>query len=147
MTERRDTTALAVALLAAYVAQAAVGLEVPWLIRLQTVDAYKVATGCVLVSYLVVQWSAVPHRRELHKLLGALAPLVLYAHASRFAFGYLTWLVAVYLGVGVVGLLHEPIVARRARRLFTWWFVIHLALAILLLVLVGYHVVIAIAYE
>ena len=50
-------------------------------------------------------------------------------------------------GVVAVGLCHQPIAARRARGLFTAWFVVHLALAVLLVVLVGYHVVIAIAYE
>ena len=147
MTERRDPTALAVALLVAYVCQAAVGLEVPWLIRLQGQETYKLVTGSVLVVYLGFQWSAAPHRRQLHRLLGAFAPLVLYAHASRFGFGYLGWLVGVYLGVGSIGLLHQPIVARRARRLFTAWFVTHLALAVLLVILVAYHVLIAISYE
>jgi hypothetical protein len=147
VTARRDTTALAVALLAAYLGQAAVQLEVPWLLRLQAQDTYKLATGGVLIAFLGLQWSAAPHRRELHKLLGAFAPVVLYAHASRFAYGYLVWLVAVYLGVGAVGLLHQTIIARRARRLFTCWFVTHLALAILLIILVGYHVLIALAYE
>jgi hypothetical protein len=78
--------------------------------------------------------------------IGALAPLVLYAHASRFGYGYLAWLVAVYLGIGAVGLMHRPIVSRRARRLFVAWFVAHLALSVLLLVLVAYHVVIVVAY-
>jgi hypothetical protein len=147
LTARRDPTALAVGLLVAYLAQAAVRLEVPWLLRLQAEDAYRVATGCVLICYLALQWSAVPHHRERHKLLGAFAPLVLYAHASRFAYGYLVWLAAVYLSVGAIGLLHQPIAARRARRLFTAWFVTHIALAVLLVIIVGYHVMIAIAYE
>jgi hypothetical protein len=143
----REPTALGVALLAAYLGQAAVQLQVPWLVALQAQDAYKVATGCVLLVYLAAQWSARRDRRGLHELLGSFAPVVLYAHASRFAYGYLAWLAAVYLGVGGVGLLYRPIAAHRARRLFTWWFVVHLALAVLLVILVGYHVVIAIAYE
>ena len=147
MTTHRDVTALAVALLAAYLGQAAVQLEVPWLVALQADDVYKVASGAVLVVYLALQWTFARHRRELHKLLGALAPAVLYAHASKFAYGYLTWLLAVYLGVIGVGLLHQPVIARRAKTLFTWWFVTHLALAVLLAILVGYHVLIALAYE
>jgi hypothetical protein len=147
MSERRDTTVIAVALLAAYLGQAAVQLQIPWLAELQAQDWYKLVTGGVLVGYLALQWSAAPQRRELHKLLGAFAPLVLYAHTTRFAYGYLAWLVAVYLGVVAIGLLHAPIVGRRAKRLFTGWFIAHLALAVLLVILVAYHVVIAVGYE
>jgi hypothetical protein len=147
MTRRHDPTALAVGLLVAYLAQAAIGLDVPWLLRLQADDTYKIATGCMLVAYLGLQWSAGPHHRERHKLLGALAPLALYVHASRFAYGYLVWLAAVYLSVGAIGLLHQPITVRRARRWFVAWFITHVALAVLLVILVGYHVLIALAYE
>ena len=147
LNERRDPTPLAAVLLVAYVVQAAVRLEWPWLVALQAQDAFKVATGCLLVIYLWLQWSIAAHRRHLHSWLGAFAPVVLYLHATHFAFGYLVWLAAVYLGIGAIGLLHRPIVARRARALFTWWFVIHLALSALLIVLAVYHVVIAVAYE
>lgn len=145
--ERRDTTTLTVALLAAYLGQAAVGLEVPMVVRWQADETYKAITGLVLVAYLALQWSSTLRKRGLHELFGAFAPLVLYAHATRFAYGYLVWLLVIYLGVGAIGLVHRPIVARRRRTLYVWWFVAHIAMSVLLVVLVAYHVVIAIAYE
>jgi len=147
MTPRRDATALGVGLLVAYLAQAAAGVQVPWLVRLQANDLYEIASGIVLAGYIGLQWSGVARHRQRHELLGACAPIVLYAHASRFAYGYLVWLAAIYLGIGAVGLLHRPIVERRARAPFTWWYLTHVALAMLLIVLAGYHVLIAIAYE
>jgi hypothetical protein len=134
------------ALLAAYLGQAVAHLDLPWLTRMQAHDSFKLATGCVLVVYLWLQWFLAT-RRRVHTALGALAPAVLYLHTTRFAFGYLAWLVTVYLGVAAVGLLHRPIVAHRARALFTAWSITHLALSVLLIVLAAYHVVIAIAYE
>ena len=144
---RRDPTVLAAALLAAYLGQAVMGLEVPWLVALQGHEVYKLATGGVLIVFLAMQWMFARRHRELHVWLGAFAPLALYAHATQFAYGYLAWLVVVYLGVGAVGLMHRPILAHRARRLFVAWFIVHLAFSVLLLVLTAYHVVIAIAYE
>jgi methionine sulfoxide reductase heme-binding subunit len=144
---RREPTLLAVALLAAYLGQALMHLDVAWLAAWQRDETYKLATGGALLAFLAMQWLFARRSREVHLWLGALAPLVLYAHATRFAYGYLAWLVAVYLGVGAVGLLHRPIITRRARRLYIAWFIAHLALSVLLLVLAAYHVVIAIAYE
>jgi hypothetical protein len=144
---RREPTLLAVALLAAYLGQAVMNLDFAWLVAWQRDEIYKLATGGALVAFLAMQWLFARRSRDVHLWLGALAPLVLYAHATKFAYGYLVWLVAVYLGVGAVGLLHRPIVTRRARRLYIAWFIAHLALSVLLLVLTAYHVVIAIAYE
>ena len=147
MTERRGPTTLGAAMLAAYLGQAIAGLEVSWLVELQHQETYKLVTGAILIAFLGLQWRLATRRRELHVWLGAIAPALLFLHATRFAYGYLAWLVTVYLGVVAVGLCHRSIVAHRARRLFVAWFVTHLALSVLLIVLAGYHVVIALAYE
>jgi len=154
--ERRDRviTALGLVLLAAYVAQAALRLDVPWLLALQAGDPYKFASGGVVAGYLYFQWRIGTRRLfdpkravTRHKLLGALAPVVLYAHACRFAYGYLLLLAVVYLGMIVVAFANGPLLRYHTRRLFTAWFVIHVASAVALLVLGAYHAVIAIAYE
>ncbi|MDQ3365147.1 MAG: hypothetical protein M3680_06945 [Myxococcota bacterium] len=150
----RTVMALGIALLLGYVVQAALALEWSWLARLQANDAYKISSGCGLAGYLVVQWS-VARRRLLdpvgavarHRLYGAFAPLVLYLHASRFAYGYLLVLALIYLSMVCVGLVHRPVLALRVRWLFTWWVVLHVATSVVVVVLGGYHVVIALAYE
>lgn len=139
-------------LIAAYVVQAWFGLAWPWLAHHQDDDTYKAISGCVLAGYLGWQWWLGARRLvdpvgavRRHKLAGACAPLVLYAHAARPGYGYLLVLAAGYLSVAFVGLLHGA--AMRARRVFALWFIVHVATATLLLILGAYHVVIAIAYE
>ena len=139
-------------LLALYVAQACVGFEWPHLASLQQDDRYKVTSGCVLALYLLHQ-SFVARRRIFapitalfwHKLAGALAPVILYLHASHFGYGYLLLLSSAFIGTIGLGLFHR--FAMRARWLFTAWFVLHVATVSTLLVLGGYHAVIALAYE
>ncbi len=149
-TSRRDlgVLVLASALLLLYAVQAHWNLEWSLLARAQADDRYKLASGGVLAAYLYFQWS--PRRRidpARHRLAGAFAPVVLYAHATRSGYGYLTILCAVYLGTALAGTLHHPVLLARRRWLFTAWFITHVALATVLVLLAGYHVVIALAYE
>ncbi len=143
---------LGTCLLGLYVAQACLHYEWPLLASLQHDDRYKVTSGCVLALYLLHQ-SFVAKRRIFapitalfwHKLAGAVAPVILYLHASHFGYGYLFLLSSAFVGTIGVGLLHR--IAMRARWLFTTWFVLHVATVSSLLVLGGYHAVIALAYE
>ncbi len=148
----RIVLAIGIALLALYLAQAAWHVEWSWLVRVQERDGYKIASGILLVGYLRLQWLVTTRRRFdpgravlLHRLGGALAPLVLYVHATRIGYGYLVLLVAVYLGTVMTGLVYHPV--RRSRWLYTTWFIVHLVGATALIALVLYHAVIALAYE
>jgi hypothetical protein len=154
VTDRSDriTAIVGGALLALYVAQAQLDLQVPALAALQRDERYKVVSGSLLAGYLLYQ--TLMGRRRIydqvgvvfwHKLAGALAPLLLYLHATHFAYGYLILLTGLYLGTAGLGLLHK--VALRQRTLYTWWLIIHLATACSLVVLSGYHAIIALAYE
>lgn len=154
--DRSDRIVLVVGalLLALYVVQGWLGLEWPALARLQADKVYKVASGTLLACYLLHQ--AFVGRRRLydpigalfwHKLAGACAPLVLYLHASRFAYGYLLLLSIGFVTTIALGLAHRAVLRTHVRALYTWWFILHLATSSSLLVLGGYHVAIALAYE
>ncbi len=153
-TDRSDLIALSTGsvLLALYVVQGIAHLEWPLLVQLQRGDVYKVVSGSVLGIYLLHQ-SFMAKRRVFdpigvlvwHKLTGAAGPLLLYAHASRFGYGYLFVLTSLFIGTVGFALLHRVVL--RARWLFTTWFVVHVATASSLVVLGCYHVVIALAYE
>lgn len=157
MAKRRNDGVIALiacGLVVAYIVQACAGLEVGWLVRLQDDDRYRALTGVLLAAYLALQASLGARRLRdpagavsRHKLYGAVGPVVLYVHASRFAYGYLLVLVLFFLGTMLFGLLHRPVLALRARRLFTVWFVMHVAMSTLLLVFGAYHAVVALAYE
>ena len=134
-------------LFVAYVVMAGF-IEWPWLEALQQDDTFKVVTGLGLAVYLHQQWSMIGHRDVgRHRLGGALAPLVLYLHASHFGYGYLILLALIYLGSMGSGLLHGPVVGLRTKWMFTLWFVVHVATSVMLVLLGGYHVIIALAYE
>ena len=141
-------------LLALYIAQGCLGLQWQPLASLQEDDTYKIGSGAVLALYLLNQ-SLIARRRIFapisvlvwHKLLGALAPVVLYLHASRFGYGYLLLLSISFAVTVGLGLLHRPALHAPSRWLYTWWFILHVATSSSLLVLGGYHVVIALAYE
>lgn len=138
----------------AYLVQARLGLTWPALAQLQADETYRVGSGLVVAAFLIFQWS-VATRRALdpvravarHRLAGALAPLVLYLHASRFGYGYLLVLASIFLGTVVLGLLHGPMLGFRARWLFTVWFVLHVTTSLVLVIVGGFHVAIALAYE
>ncbi len=152
---RGDTAlfVLGVLLLGGYVT-AATQVELPWLVALQADDQYRVSSGIVLGTYLVFQM-LLGARRVVdpggaiarHKIAGALAPVVLYAHASHFAYGYLLVLAAAYLGTSGLGLAHRLVLRVRARWLYTSWFVLHVATSVALVFLVVYHAYVALAYE
>ncbi len=145
---------VALGLLAAYVVQASLHLDLDPLTRLQQNDLYCALSGMLLAAYLLFQARLGARRLRdpagsvsRHKLYGALAPLVLYMHAAHFAYGYLLVLVLLYLGTMLFGLMHRPVLALRARTLFTVWFVLHVAMSTFLLVFGAYHAVVALAYE
>ncbi|MBA2539359.1 MAG: hypothetical protein H0V17_06980 [Deltaproteobacteria bacterium] len=146
MKARRDLAVLVLAttLLLLYALQASLHLEWSLLARAQAGDTYKLVTGLAFAGYLYFQWSA---RRSRHQLAGAFAPLVLYVHSARFGYGYLALLVSIYLATTLAGTLHQPVIAMRRRGLFTAWFIVHVSLATVLVMLAGYHVLIAVAYE
>lgn len=154
--DRNDRIILLVGatLLALYVGQGVFHLECSALVRVQQDDRYKVVSGGMLAVYLLHQ-SFMARRRVFdpigvvfwHRLAGALAPVVLYLHASRFGYGYLFVLVSLFIGTIGFGLLHGVILRARARWLFTLWFVLHVATSASLVVLSGYHALIALAYE
>ena len=154
--ERSDRISFVIGtlLLVLYVAQGWLELEWQPLASVQADLRYKVVSGGVLALYLLHQ-SLIARRRIFepittlvrHKLAGAFAPLVLYLHASRFGYGYLLMLSLVFIGTVGLGLLHRPVMRAHARWVFTWWFVLHVATSASLVVLAGYHAVIALAYE
>jgi methionine sulfoxide reductase heme-binding subunit len=149
----RIVLALGIVLLVGYLVQARLAVEWPWLAGLQANDTYKVISGLVLGAYLYWQWSVASRRQfspravSHHKLGGALAPAVLYMHASRFGYGYLLLLGLCYLGTAMIGLLDAVSRRLRARWVYTLWFVVHVSTATILVMVGGYHVVIALAYE
>ncbi len=126
---------------------------------LQAVEAFAIATGLVCATVLGLEFRLSAARMEKrpvgpdairsHRILGALIPVALLIHAPGIGYGYLPVLVGALVVVVSLGLAARGARAlhRRVRWLYDAWFVTHIAASVLLVVLVAYHAVIAIAYE
>jgi hypothetical protein len=122
------------------------------------VRGFKLASGALLGVYVAQQWWLSVGRARgwarnakrsyrLHKLLGALAPAFFYLHAVKPGYGFLLLLSTVYMANVGVGLA-SPDLLRKKPRWYTFpWMVVHVALAVLVTVLVGYHLWIAMTFE
>ena len=145
-------------LFAAYAIQSAAGLHWPWLAELQTTDFYKQISGFCLLVFIDHQWHlSVLRSRGLmrkaggllrsHKLVGALAPLFLYAHAQTLGYAYQQMISAIFFGIFLSGLFNQEISRIRGRWFHALWLMGHAGLSMALLVLLAYHVFVTYAYQ
>lgn len=146
------------ALIAAFVLQAVLGLEWEWLAARQRNPSYKRWSGLVLTLYIAAQWllTALRVRQRwrqakqaytLHKYLGVLGPLFFYAHAQRFGYAYLLVLSVVYFGTILVGILNQEILTFRKRWFGELWILVHVGFSVLMVLLSGYHIFISFYYS
>ena len=151
-------TRVGMVMLLIYVALAIGDWRWPRLAGWQDIELYKQLTGLVLVTLIVSQWRLTAARidgttRKAKRLLvahrdwGALAPLLLYLHADEFGHAYVRVMCLSFLGLITLGLLHQPLTRLNRPRVTTAWLVTHVALAAMLVVLVGYHAFNSFYYE
>jgi hypothetical protein len=111
---------------------------------------YKAASGSLLAGFLCFQWLLALLRvnrwaraaRALyswHQTAGAFSPVLLFLHSTRLGFGYLLVLSTVYVANNVVGLV-SPSAFPRLKILLPFWVISHIALSVLLVAMVVYHV-------
>lgn len=150
---------LGAALLIGYVLVVVTGAAPGVLRRLQARDLYLAATGLVLVGLVAYQFKlsvARMDRRAIgpaavarHRIIGALLPLALLFHAPGFGYGYLRILSMAFAAALVLGLVARGVrsLHRRVPWLYDAWFIGHIAVSVLLVALIAFHIVIAISYE
>lgn len=144
-------------LILAYLAQLISGWRWEWLAALQENELYKQLTGLALASFFLMQWrlslarmsGMSPATRLLgsHQQYGALAPLLLYLHAISTGYAYIQVMSLAFLALVALGLLQQPLARVNRAPLNTVWLVTHVALAALLVLLIGYHAFNAFYYE
>jgi hypothetical protein len=149
---------LGLTLLVAWLVQAAVPIQWAWLETLQGDQSYKLLTGLVLMAYLGHQWylsilrilkrhKTAKDNFAVHKLLGALAPLVFFFHSTKVGYAYLALLTTVYLGNCAVGLFNQESVRIKKTWFTNGWMFLHVGLSLMTMVLATYHLVVALAYR
>jgi hypothetical protein len=147
-------------LLLVYILQELWGWKISYLEQLQAQFYFKIVSGLLLLSYLLLQWR-LPLMRWLnlsndllvskmrsHKAFGAIAPLVFYLHASSVGVAYLQVLSTIYLTNSLIGFMNAELIANTYKKAYLFgWTVLHVGLSTSLLFLSGYHIYIALAYK
>ena len=147
-------------LLSGYVLQELWGWKISYLEQLQAQFYYKIFSGLLLFSYLLLQWrlplvrwlnlsnDMLVTKKRSHKAFGAIAPLVFYLHASSVGVSYLLVLSTIYLTNSLIGFLNAELIADIYKKAYLFgWTVLHVGLSTSLLFLSGYHAYIALAYK
>jgi len=145
-------------LVVAYTGMAMAGWRWLWLAGVQENELYKQLTGLALVLLFIAQWrltvartrGTTPHPGRLlllHRNWGVLAPLLLFLHASSFGHAYVQVMCLAFLALLALGLLQRSVVRLNLSWLTTSWLVTHIALAAMLMLLVGYHAFNSFYYE
>lgn len=152
---------LAFGLMGLLVSQDVYGLKIAPLDALQRGATWKLVTGALLVAFLAFQWTLAIVRMRAkssaaaplrwHRWIGALGPVLFYAHATRFGYAYLAALSSVFLGNILLGAA-APLLYRLQGRgwtkvVATGWPVLHVAASVLTVVLTAVHAVLAAWYE
>ncbi len=135
-------------------------LKWPWLESVQKVENYRIGSGIFLALYILGQFilpvkrwqgktrDAVRHYK-LHKLQGALAPLIFYIHSTQLnGYAYLKLLTYVYFANFLLGLFnHERISNPKFKKTYLfYWLPVHIFLSVILLGIIVFHAYIALAY-
>ncbi|WP_455212430.1 hypothetical protein [Kaarinaea lacus] len=149
---------IGVLFIALYIWEIVQGPTISSLFELQQQELYKQLTGFVLLTYVLFQWrlawlrmsrKKMNNKRELglHMWLGVLTPLVLYVHSSQMGYGYQALLMGVFLTNILVGLLSPTLLKIRYRFYVVYWLVLHSGLAILVPILLIYHLYVIYFYD
>jgi len=154
----RNHNLLGLLLLSGYVAQDYWNLHWEQLQQIQEAFVYKQISGFVLMWFVLEQWRLFLLRSQqkmrqankklhLHRELGLVAPLLLYAHAMSSGHAYQVLLTACFLTLAFLGFVYPPAVGLRTKWLCNFWIVIHVTLSSTLLLLIGVHVYVVYLYE
>ncbi|MBA3532535.1 MAG: cyclic nucleotide-binding domain-containing protein [Ardenticatenales bacterium] len=155
----RSWLLLGAGLLLAFVVQESLQLKIAWLENLQSMETYKRWSGVGLLGFMAAQW-ILPYLRltgqlrlaarhyHLHKRQGMLAPLVYFFHSTGMGYAYLLVLSSVFFANLVLGLLDPDTVVKPEQRKSYgfYWLLLHVALSVALVALIGYHIFIVFYY-
>ena len=148
---------IGLSLLGLFMLQYLYGLRWDWLAGLQLQELYKQLTGYLMFACLLFQWrlGLVRQRNPAgagrallrgHRYVGALAPLAFYFHSMSLGHAYQLILGGAFLMSCLVGLLHRHAMRSGHPIVMKAWLTVHILLAVLVSMLVPYHIYIVYLY-
>ena len=159
-TQNQSYFYLGLLLLFAFAVQDLFQLKWPWLEAMQKIENYRIGSGIFLALYIsgqfilpVKRWQGIfkdtIRHYQLHKLQGALAPLIFYIHTTHLGgYAYLKLLPYVYFANFLLGLFsHERLSNPKYKKIYQfYWLPTHIFLSVVLIGLIVFHAYIALAY-
>lgn len=121
-------------------------------------DLYKQLSGFVLFFYVTAQWrlaylrfsrrgAEAKNHMGTHKWLGTIAPVFIFFHTTELGHAYQFALWLVFISTILVGLFNFHEMNIRKKWFVVGWTVAHVSLALLLPVMMFYHVYITYIYS
>ena len=149
---------VAIIFVSLYLLEAWYGPTIKSLWDLQQNDLYKQVSGFALLTYVLYQWRLARLRMSgekinqnfelnLHMWLGVFTPMVLYLHSSQMGYGYQALLAGLFLFNVLFGLCSPKLLKIRHKRYVVAWLVVHSGIAMLVPVLLIYHIYVIYFYE
>lgn len=142
-----------------YLIQETFNLKVESLEILQTQENYKRWSGLVIGVFILFQWlltfsRIIPKFRtksgvinDLHKLIGAISPVLLYAHSTKFGYGYLAFFSYIFLTNMLIGTINLDVLKSTKEWLFKSWMIVHVALSMCITFLLFFHIAVVFYYK
>ncbi|WP_139957524.1 hypothetical protein [Flavicella sediminum] len=152
-------TTIGLVLFLSYLLQETFLLKWNFLENLQVQENYKRWSGLVLGLFILFQWlltfsRIIPKFRaksvsinNLHKWIGVFSPILLYAHSTKFGFGYLVIFSYLFLINMLIGTLNLDVLKSTKSWLFKGWMITHVALSMCITLFLNFHIYIVFYYK
>jgi methionine sulfoxide reductase heme-binding subunit len=158
MSKNRALLAAGILILCLYMVQAMLGIRWGWLTDLQEIEIYQQITGLALGGLIAWQWylgflrftnrhHEAKRWSQPHKYSGVIAPIVVFLHSSKFGYAYVLLLNGIFIGNVVLGLLEPQSAALRNKWWQTNWLILHIAASLMTVMLMAFHLYVALAYQ
>lgn len=142
-----------------YTTQELFNLKINALEVLQNKESYKRWSGLVIGLFILFQWLLTFSRvinklkkhsifiNDLHKWIGVLSPILLYAHSTAFGFGYLALFSYLFLGNMLLGTINLDVLKSNKNWLFKSWMITHVSLSMCITFLLFFHIGVVFYYK
>ena len=148
----------ALVLVALYLLEALHGPTITPLLELQQNEWYKQITGFLLMAYVLYQLRLailrMSHKKinntletNRHIWFGVFTPLALFIHSSQLGYGYQALLAGMFLFNVLIGLCSPKFLKIRHKSYIVVWLVIHSGIAVIVPVLLMYHLYVIYFYD
>lgn len=151
---------ISIFLFIAYLVQYFLPVKWEWLYNLQEHDQmYKRWSGLAVFLFIVFQWVLTVSRvwrplqkhavklTNIHKWVGAFAPILFYVHVMEFGYGYLALLSYLFFANMLLGFVNLDVIKSHKNWIFQSWMIVHVSFSIIITFISIFHIGVVFYYE